>query len=73
MGQLIQIPGTTMYRDTHSMGLINKDAQGLEEYQRKRAFAAGQKQEINNIKMEIDGVREEMQEIKQLLLQLLGK
>lgn len=70
---LIQIPGTPLVRDTKSMAIINRDQQGLEEYQRKRNFLASQKQEINNMKSDIDGLREDMKEIKTLMLQLLGK
>ena len=70
---LIQIPGTPFVRDTKSMAIINRDQQGLEEYQRKRNFLASQKQEINNMKSDIDGLREDMKEIKTLMLQLLGK
>lgn len=72
--QLLQITGTpNLYRDLGSMAIINKDQQGLNEYQAKRNAMAAQKQEINNIKSDIDGVKEDLQEIKQLMLQLLGK
>ena len=33
---LVQIPGTTLVRDTNSMGLINRDRNGLEDYNAKR-------------------------------------
>jgi len=62
-----------MVRDTTTRALINRDQNGLQEYQHKRNLLAAQKQEINNVKSEIDGIKDEMQEIKQLLLQLLGK
>lgn len=70
---LIQIPGTPLVRDTKSMAIINRDLQGLEEYQRKRHFLAVQKEEINNIKSDINGLREDLTEIKSLMIQLLGK
>ena len=70
---LVQIPGTTLVRDTNSMGLINKDRNGLEEYNLKRKMIATQKQEINNVKEEILSIKQDMQEIKQLMLQLLDK
>ena len=47
---LVQIPGTTLYRDTASMALVNRDSSGLQEYQNKRHFLATQKQEINNMR-----------------------
>lgn len=70
---LVQIPGTTLVRDTNSMGLINRDRNGLEDYNAKRKFLATQKDEINNVKMELINVKTDMQEIKQLLLQLMDK
>ena len=45
---LVQIPGTTLVRDTNSMGLINRDRNGLEDYNAKRKILATQKDEINN-------------------------
>ena len=70
---LIQIPGTNLFRDTDSMALINKDFNGLEEYNMKRKMMATQKSEINNVKSEINTLKNDMQEIKQLILQLIGK
>jgi len=70
---IVPIPGTLLVRDTNSMGLINKDRNGLEEYNMKRKLLATQKEEINNIKAELSGVKSDMQEIKQLLLQLMDK
>jgi hypothetical protein len=70
---LVQIPGTTLVRDTNSMGLINRDRNGLEDYNAKRKILATQKEEINNVKMELTNVKNDMQEIKQLLLQLMDK
>ena len=70
---LVQIPGTTLVRDTNSMGLINRDRNVLEDYNAKRKIFATQKEEINNVKMELTNVKNDMQEIKQLLLQLMDK
>ena len=70
---LVQIPGTTLYRDTTSMALVNRDSSGLQEYQNKRHFLATQKQEINNMKNDMIEVKKDISEIKQLMLQLIGK
>jgi hypothetical protein len=70
---LVPIPGTTFVRDTNSMGLINKDHAGLEEYNAKRRMAANQKEEINNIKTEINSVKSDLMEIKFLMNKLLEK
>ena len=73
MGQIVQIPGTNLVRDIESRALINRDVTGLQDYQVKRNMMATQKQEINSVKNEIKDIRDEMGEIKSLLLQLLGK
>ena len=70
---LVQVTGTKMLRDTESMALINKDINGLEEYNLKRKMAASQRNEINTIKSEITDIRSEMGEVKSLLTQLLDK
>lgn len=70
---LVQIPGTNYYRDTESMALINKDANGLEEYNMKRRLVANQKEEINKVKTEIESIRNDMKDIKSLMIQLLEK
>ena len=70
---LVQITGTKMVRDTESMALINKDINGLQEYQLKRKQAEGQRTEINTIKSEIKDIRGELGEIKSLMAQLLDK
>lgn len=69
----VEITGTKLARDTNSMGLVNRDAAGLEEYQMKRRLMANQKDEINKVRQEMDIIKNEMSEIKQLMLQLLGK
>jgi hypothetical protein len=70
---LVQIPGTTLIRDTNSMGLINRDKNGLDDYNTKRKLMSTQKQEINNVKEEIQNIKSDMQEIKQMLSQLVDK
>ena len=70
---LIQIPGTQMYRDTDSMALVNKDLNGLEEYNMKRRMMANHNNEINKVKSELQSVKEDMTEIKSMLLKLLDK
>lgn len=55
------------------MGLINRDKNGLDDYNTKRKLMATQKQEINNVKEEIQNIKSDMQEIKQMLSQLVDK
>jgi len=54
------------------MVLFNKDINGLEEYKMKRRMIETQKAEINNVKSEVADLREDMCEIKSLLLKLIG-
>jgi hypothetical protein len=70
---IIQIPGTTLVRDTTTMALINQDRNGLEDYMKKRHMLAAQKQEINTMKADITEVKNDINEIKQLMLKLLEK
>ena len=60
---IVQIPGTNLYRDTTSMALLNKDKNGLEEYRMKRRMLETQAQEINRVKSEINGIKDELQEL----------
>jgi hypothetical protein len=70
---LVNIPGTTLYRDTETMALINKDKNGLDDYLKKRKMMEIQKEEINNMKSDINSLKNDTQEIKQMLCKLLEK
>ena len=70
---LIQVKGTSFYRDTESMGLVNRDRNGLDDYNMKRKMLLTQKDEINKLKTEIDSIKQDMSEIKHLLLKLMDK
>jgi hypothetical protein len=69
----VKVNGTNFVRDTDTMALINKDVNGLQEYNMKRRMAQVQREEINNVKSEVAEIREDMSEIKALLLKLIGK
>jgi len=70
---LVQIPNTTLVRDTTSMALINNDKNGLQEYYRQRNRLANQASEINTMKSDINNIKEDLGELKTLLIQLLEK
>ena len=70
---LIPISGTKLYRDTETMALINKDVSGLEDYKAKRKYAESQREQINNVKMEIDSIKNDLSDIKKLMIKLLEK
>ena len=69
----VKVTGTTYVRDIDSKALVNKDTSGLEEYKAKRKYAEIQKQEINNVKQQIEGIKGDVQEIKELMRQLMNK
>jgi hypothetical protein len=69
----IKIPGTNLTRDTKTMALINNDETARTDYYSKVQMMKVQKQEINNVRSEIDSVKEDMNEIKLLLKALLEK
>lgn len=69
----VQITGTTFYRDTNSMALVNKDSAGLSDYMNKRKIAERQREEINSVKREMESIKGDIAEIKFLMQQLLNK
>jgi hypothetical protein len=69
----VKVTGTSFVRDVNSMGLSNTDTAAKDEYYNKLRLLKSQKQELNMVKEEIDSVRFEMSEIKQLLQQLINK
>jgi len=70
---IVQIPGTSLVRDTKSMALINQDKNGLDEYLKKRQSMAAQKEEINTMKSDISGIKDDLSELKSMIAQLLSK
>ena len=62
-----------LVRDTESGAIINRDYNGLEEYNKKRNILMTQKSEINTMNGEIQSLKNDITEIKQLMLQLLDK
>jgi hypothetical protein len=70
---LVPVNGTKLYRDTETMALINKDVSGAQEYQARRKFAESQKEQINNVKMEVDSIKNDISDIKKLMVKLLEK
>ena len=67
---LVQVNDSTFVRDTHSKAILNTDKNGLNEYYMKRELAKRQAIEKQQDKVRLDKLEEDMQEIKQLLLQI---
>lgn len=70
---LVDVKDSKFVRDTKSMALINKDSAARDEYYSKVRMMNVQKEEINNIKTEIASVKSDVNDIKELLKQLIGK
>jgi hypothetical protein len=66
----VKVTGTTFVRDTGSMGLSNLDSTAKDEYYNKVRMMSSQKEQINTLNDEISSIKNDMNEIKQLLQQL---
>lgn len=73
MGQLVKVKDSNFVRDVATGALINQDYAGRDEYYAKVRLMNNQKTEINKVNAEIDQIKNEMGEIKDLLKQLLLK
>lgn len=69
----VKVEGTNFIRDVKSMGLSNLDLTSRNEYFSKVEMMKRQKSEINTIKEEVGSMKSDIQDIKNLLSQLLGK
>jgi hypothetical protein len=70
---LVNVKDSKFVRDTNSMALINKDSAAREDYYSKVRMLTNQKEQINNIKSEIASMKNDVNDIKELLKQLIGK
>lgn len=62
-----------MMRDTASMALINTDQTSKNEYYNKVRMIQNQKEEINKVKTEIESLKIDLGDIKEMMKQLLAK
>ena len=60
-------------RDTHSKALLNTDLESYLSYKKRKKKAITQNKEMDNMKTQINAMRGEMSEIRDLLQQLLRK
>ena len=70
---LVKVEGTNLYRDSETMALINRDTKEKNDYIMKSRLIKNQKDQINTVKEEIEVIKGEMSEIKQLIIKLLEK
>lgn len=57
-------------RDAHSKALLNTDLNGLKKYKLQRERHFQNIQEMNRVRSDISSLKDEMREIKQLLISL---
>lgn len=62
-----------LVRDTESGAIINRDHGALQDYLQKRKLFETQKFELNKVKSEIDDIKNDLGEIKELMYKLLDK
>jgi hypothetical protein len=70
---LVKVTGTSLIRDTNSMALINTDNESKNEYYNKLRMMKIQKEEINSVKTEIETIKQDMADIKSMMVKLLEK
>ena len=70
---LVKVTGTNLVRDTNSMALINTDNESKNEYYNKLRMMKIQKEEINMVKTEIETIKQDMADIKSMMVKLLEK
>jgi archaellum component FlaC len=71
--ETVKVEGTNFVRELKSMGLSNLDTFSKNDYYSKVRMMKSQKDEINNIRKDVNSLRTDMQDIKSLLEQLLNK
>lgn len=67
----IKVEGTYFVRDIENMALINNNINELEQYNLKRKLNQQKTQEINNIKCEISSMKDDISQIKEILIKIL--
>ena len=70
---LVKVNDSTFVRDIQSGALINQDYSSRDEYYAKVRLITNQKEELNTVRSEIDNIKNDVSEIKQLLFALLNK
>jgi hypothetical protein len=70
MGNVVKITDTNYVRDIHSKAVLNTDKRALDDYMLKKEIAKRQKEESEETKERLQLIEKEMQEVKQLLLDL---
>lgn len=69
----LQVEGNNnLFRDPHTNSILNKNARGYEEYISKKKSKSEENQKIQNMEGELCSIKEDINEIKTLLRELLN-
>ena len=64
---------SSLYRDTESTAIINRDKRAYLDYMQRKKVAENKNSELNKMKEDLDNVKGELGEIKGLLSTLVQK
>jgi septal ring factor EnvC (AmiA/AmiB activator) len=70
---LVKVKDSPFVRDTSSMALFNADQSAKTDYQSKMNMIMKQNEELNSVREEIDTLKTDIADIKDLLTKLLEK
>lgn len=70
MTTFVKIENTEYVRDMSTQAVLNTDRDGLQQFQNTRKRLLAQKNEQQDTRTRLQKLEEDMQEIKQLLLQI---
>ena len=71
---MIKVEGyQNLYRDPNSGAIVNTDRRAYTEYVRQRNIIKKQKEEKQNLEKEVTSLHNEVEELKKLVHDLLGR
>ena len=74
MSNYIPVEGKSgLYRDSDSTAIVNRDKKAYLAYMERKKIAEGKNSELNQMKEDLDNVKGELGEIKDLLSTLVQK
>ena len=74
MSNYVPVEGKSgLYRDEDSTAIVNRDKKAYLEYMQRKKIAENKSDEFNRMKNDLDNVKGELSEIKDLLSTLVQK